>query len=225
MNNLSAISRQTLLAVCALALAACATTTDPWTGEERQSRTAQGAAIGIGVGAVLGAISGGDRLERAAIGAGIGALSGAAIGNYMDRQEAELRRQLEGTGVSVTRRGDEIILNMPGNVTFDVDSYSLRPEFFDVLNSVALVVNKFEKTVLIIDGHTDSTGSRSYNMELSSRRAESVGDFLISQGIAPVRLATYGYGPDYPLTTNDTAVGRQANRRVELTLMPVTEQD
>ncbi len=203
-------------------LAGCATTTDPWTGEERATRTGQGAAIGAGIGAVVGAISGGDRLKRAAIGAGVGALSGAAIGNYMDRQEAELRRQLEGTGVGVTRRGDEIILNMPGNVTFGFDSADLRSDFFDVLNSVALVLEEFDQTVLVVDGHTDSTGSRQYNMGLSERRAETVGRYLISQGVKPVRIATYGYGPDYPVASNDNEVGRAQNRRVELTLMPVT---
>lgn len=212
-----------LIVTALLLVGACATTTDPYTGEERATRTSQGAAIGAGVGAVVGAITGGDRLERAAIGAGIGALSGAAIGNYMDRQEAELRRQLEGTGVGVTRRGDEIILNMPGNVTFDVDNASLRSEFFEVLNSVALVLEEYERTVLVIDGHTDSTGGRDYNMALSQRRAESVGDYLVSQGIDPVRLATYGYGPEHPVASNDAEEGRQANRRVELTLMPVTE--
>ncbi len=200
----------------------CATTTDPWTGEERATRTGQGAAIGAGIGAVVGAISGGDRLKRAAIGAGVGALSGAAIGSYMDRQEAELRRQLEGTGVSVTRRGDEIILNMPGNVTFGFDSADLRPDFFDVLNSVALVLDEFDQTVLVVDGHTDSTGSRQYNMGLSERRAETVGRYLVGQGVEPVRIATYGYGPDYPVASNDTEAGRGQNRRVELTLMPVT---
>ncbi len=212
------------LAVMAVVfVSACATTTDPYTGEERATRTTQGAAIGAGVGAVIGAITGGDRLERAAIGAGVGALSGAAIGNYMDRQEAELRSQLAGTGVTVTRRGEDIILNMPGNVTFDFDSASLRSEFYDVLNSVVIVLDEYEKTVLVVDGHTDSTGSRSYNMELSRRRADSVGDYLIAQGVEPVRLATYGYGPEYPIASNDTEAGREANRRVELTLSPVTE--
>ncbi|MDZ7790019.1 MAG: OmpA family protein [Xanthomonadales bacterium] len=223
MNTLTQKIAKPLAVMTVVLVSACATTTDPYTGEERATRTTQGAAIGAGVGAVIGAISGGDRLERAAIGAGIGALSGAAIGNYMDRQEAELRRQLEGTGVTVTRRGEEIILNMPGNVTFDFDSASLRAEFNDVLESVALVLDEYEKTVLIIDGHTDSTGSRSYNMELSRRRAESVGDYLITQGVEPVRLATYGYGPEYPVASNDTEAGREANRRVELTLSPVTE--
>lgn len=209
-----------VISIAAL-LGACATT-DPWTGEERPSRTGQGAAIGAGVGAVLGAISGGDRLKRAAIGAGVGALSGAAIGNYMDRNEEALREQLRGTGVSVTRRGDDIILNMPGHVTFGFDRDSLRPEFNEVLNSVALVLEEFEQTVLVIDGHTDSTGSRSYNMGLSQRRAESVGRYLVGQGVAPVRVATYGYGPDHPVASNDTEAGRAQNRRVELTLMPVT---
>jgi outer membrane protein OmpA-like peptidoglycan-associated protein len=221
--NLSVLNRSIMIVLAVAVLAACATTTDPYTGEERSTRTGQGAAIGAGVGAVLGAISGGDRLERAAIGAGIGALSGAAIGNYMDRQEAELREQLEGTGVGVTRRGNEIILNMPGNVTFDVDSASLRPQFFEVLNSVALVLEEYEKTVLVIDGHTDATGPRAYNMRLSERRAESVGDYLVAQGIQPVRLDTFGYGPEYPVASNETDSGRQANRRVELTLIPVTE--
>jgi len=216
-------SANVLTVLAILALAGCATTTDPWTGEERATRTSQGAAIGAGVGAVLGAISGGDRLKRAAIGAGVGALSGAAIGGYMDRQEAELRRQLRGTGVSVTRRGDEIILNMPGNVTFDFDSASLRGGFHEVLDSVALVLEEFDRTVLVIDGHTDSTGSRGYNMELSQRRASSVGRYLQSQGVNPVRIATYGYGPDHPVASNESASGRAANRRVELTLMPVTE--
>lgn len=223
--NLIRRSTKTLAAMFgAMFVIACATTSDPWTGEERSNRTSQGAAIGAGVGAVIGAVTGGDRLERAAIGAGIGALSGAAIGNYMDRQEAELRRQLRGTGVSVTRRGNEIILNMPGNVTFDFDSASLRSQFYEVLNSVALVLGEYDKTVLVIDGHTDSTGSRSYNLGLSRERAESVGDYLIAQDVDPVRLATYGYGPDHPVADNDTETGRQSNRRVELTLIPITEE-
>lgn len=223
MNILMQKIAKPLAVMAVVVVSACATTTDPYTGEERATRTSKGAAIGAGVGAVVGAISGGDRLKRAAIGAGVGALSGAAIGSYMDRQEAELRRQLEGTGVSVTRRDDEIILNMPGNVTFGFDSAGLRSEFYEVLNSVALVLDEYEKTVLVIDGHTDSTGSRSYNMALSQRRAESVGDYLIAQNIQPVRIATYGYGPDHPVASNDTEAGRQANRRVELTLMPITE--
>ena len=215
------ISNLSIALLIAMFLTACATT-DPWTGEQRTTRTGQGAAIGAGIGAVLGAISGGDRLERAAIGAGIGALSGAAVGNYMDRQEAVLREQLRGTGVSVTRRGDEIILNMPGNVTFEFDSAALRSEFFEVLNSVALVAIEFEQTVLVVDGHTDSLGSDSYNLDLSKQRADAVGRYLIAQRVQPVRIATYGYGEQYPIASNQTEPGRAQNRRVELTLMPIT---
>lgn len=210
----------TSLALAAL-LTACATT-DPYTGEERMSRTGSGAAVGAAAGAVIGAISGGDRLERAAIGAGIGALTGAAVGAYMDRQEAELREQLRGTGVSVTRHGDHVILNMPGNVTFDVDSAGLRPEFFGVLDSVALVVAKYDQTVLVIDGHTDSSGPNSYNQRLSEERAESVAAYLINRGIQPVRIGAYGYGEEYPVASNGNAEGRRQNRRVELTLIPIS---
>jgi len=223
MNHPGSITTKTVLALLlATLLSACATGTDPWTGEPRTSRTGAGAGIGAGIGAVIGAVSGGDRLKRAAIGAGVGALAGAAVGNYMDRQEAALREQLRGTGVSVTRRGNEIILNMPGNITFDVDSAGLRPQFFEVLDSVALVAEEFDQTVLIIDGHTDSTGSDQYNLELSRRRANTVARYIINQGVAPVRIEAYGYGEQYPVASNDTTQGRNLNRRVELTLMPVT---
>lgn len=222
--NRSGIIRSLSVATAAGLLAACATTTDPWSGDPRATRTGSGAGIGAGIGAVLGAISGGDRLKRAAIGAGVGALTGAAIGNYMDRQEAELREQLRGTGVSVTRRGDEIILNMPGNVTFDFDSSALKADFYDVLNSVVLVVEEFDQTVLVVDGHTDSVGAAGYNQRLSEQRAESVARYMTAQGINPVRVASYGYGARYPIASNESEAGRASNRRVELTLMPVTEE-
>ncbi|MDX1624971.1 MAG: OmpA family protein [Wenzhouxiangellaceae bacterium] len=213
-----------LLATLAIAvvLTAC-TTTDPYTGEERTSRTASGAGIGAAAGAVIGAVSGGDRLERAAIGAGIGALAGAAVGAYMDRQEAELRERLQGTGVGVIRRGDEIILDMPGDVTFDVDSAALKPDFFEVLDSVALVVDEYESTVLVVDGHTDATGPDDYNQRLSERRAQTVERYLVARGIDPVRIDAFGYGEQYPVASNETAAGRAENRRVELTLIPITQ--
>jgi outer membrane protein OmpA-like peptidoglycan-associated protein len=222
MNEFPSPIRIAAVLLLALGLSGCATTTDPYTGEPRASRTGTGAAVGAGVGAVLGAITGGDRLERAAIGAGIGALAGAAVGNYMDRQEAELRRQLQGTGVSVTRRGEEIILNMPGDVTFDVDSAALRPAFFDVLDSVALVLEEYDRTVLVVDGHTDSTGSDAYNRALSVRRANTVAEYLVNRGIRPVRIEAYGYGEQYPVASNENEAGRRLNRRVELTLIPIT---
>lgn len=214
-----------LSAALALALTAC-TTTDPYTGEQQTSNTAKGAAIGAIAGAVVGIATGNSakqRRNRALLGAGVGALSGAAIGNYMDRQEAALRRKLEGTGVSVVRHGDNITLNMPGNITFDHDSAALNAQFFKVLNGVAAVLKEYEKTIIEVAGHTDSTGSDAYNQRLSERRAQSVAEYLQGQGIRSMRIITEGYGEQYPVATNETAAGRQQNRRVELTLAPITE--
>lgn len=200
-------------------------TLDPYTREEKTSKATKGALIGAAAGAVVGLISGDDAVERrqrAMVGAGVGALAGGAIGNYQDRQEAELRAELEGTGVSVTRIGDNITLNMPGNVTFATDSSDLSPAFFDVLNSVGKVLGEFDKTVVEVAGHTDSTGSDSYNQSLSERRAQSVSRYLTSQGVISQRLITVGMGEARPVADNATASGRQANRRVEITMVPVT---
>jgi len=201
------------------------TTLDPYTREEKTSSATKGALIGAGIGAVVGLISGDDAVERrqhAMIGAGIGALAGGAVGAYQDRQEAELRAELEGTGVSVSRIGDNITLNMPGNVTFATDSSDLSPAFFDVLNSVAKVMNEFNQTVVEVAGHTDSTGSEQYNQALSERRANSVATYLRSQGVMSQRLITVGMGELRPIADNSTAGGRQANRRVEITMVPLT---
>src|SRR5210317_701706 len=200
-------------------------TLDPYTREEKTSSATKGALIGAGVGAVVGLISGDDAVERrqhALIGAGIGALAGGSIGYYQDKQEAELRAELEGTGVSVTRIGDNITLNMPGNVTFATDSSDLSPAFFDVLNSVGKVLAEFEQTVVEVAGHTDSTGSNEYNQSLSERRARSVASYLQSQGVIPGRLITVGMGETRPVSDNSTASGRQLNRRVEITMVPIT---
>jgi outer membrane protein OmpA-like peptidoglycan-associated protein len=160
--------------------------------------------------------------KNALIAAGVGALAGGAVGQYMDRQEAKLRDELKGTGVSVTRNGNNITLNMPGNITFKTDSADLRPDFFDVLNSVALVLKEYDKTILEVAGHTDSTGSEQYNQTLSERRAGAVAQYLTSQGVNPQRIITVGAGKDHPIASNDTPEGRQANRRVELSLEPIT---
>jgi outer membrane protein OmpA-like peptidoglycan-associated protein len=149
-------------------------------------------------------------------------LAGGAIGNYMDRQQAELRHDLAGTGVSVTRMGDNITLNMPGNITFKSDSSELDPSFYKVLKSVNLVVKKYNKTVVEVAGHTDSTGAAEYNQQLSERRANSVAQYLESQGLANNRVVTVGAGETRPVADNSTPEGRQTNRRVELTLTPLT---
>jgi len=200
-------------------------TLDPYTGESETSKATKGALIGAAAGVVAGLMSGDDAVERrqhALIGAGIGALAGGAVGNYMDKQEAKLRAELQGTGVSVTRIGDNITLNMPGNVTFDTDSSALRPQFFGVLNSVGKVLTEYDKTVVEVAGHTDSTGSDSYNMQLSQRRANTVGEYLYTQGIMDQRIISVGMGEHHPIADNSTPEGRQLNRRVEITLVPVT---
>lgn len=139
----------------------------------------------------------------------------------MDVQEAKLRKQLEGTGVNVTRNGDEIVLNMPGNITFDVNSSQIHPGFRDALGSVALVLEEYDKTLIEAVGHTDSTGSAGYNQQLSENRANAVGGFLARRGVHGRRIATAGYGESYPIASNANEAGRQANRRVELTLVPL----
>lgn len=200
-------------------------TYDPYTGEKKVSDTTKGAGIGAAAGAVVGLLTGGDAAahrKNALIAAGVGALAGGAIGNYMDRQEASLRHDLAGTGVSVTRIGDNITLNMPGNITFKSDSAELDPSFYKVLNSVDRVLEKYDKTVVEVAGHTDSTGSADYNQKLSERRAGSVAQYLEGQGLASNRVVTVGAGETRPVADNSTSQGRQANRRVELTLTPLT---
>jgi len=212
------------LTVIAVFITGCETL-DAYSREEKTSSTTKGALIGAAAGAVVGLISGDDAVERrqrALILAGVGALAGGAIGNYQDRQEAALRAELEGSGVSVTRIGDNITLNMPGNVTFATDSSDLSPAFFDVLNSVGKVLGEYEQTVVEVAGHTDSTGSESYNQSLSERRAGSVTSYLKSQGVISERLITLGMGELRPVADNGSSGGRQANRRVEITMVPVT---
>ncbi len=200
-------------------------TLDAYTREEKTSGTTKGALIGAAAGAVVGLISGDDAVERrqhALIGAGIGALAGGAIGRYQDKQEAALRAELEGTGVSVVRNGDNITLNMPGNVTFATDSSDLSPAFYSVLNSVGKVLAEYEQTVVEVAGHTDSTGSETYNQSLSERRAQSVTAYLGAQGVMSQRMITLGMGESRPVADNGTNSGKQANRRVEITMVPVT---
>ena len=200
-------------------------TLDPYTGEEQTSNATRGALIGAATGAVVGLVSGDDAVERkkrALIGAGVGALAGGSIGYYMDRQEEKLRAELEGTGVSVTRIGDNITLNMPGNVTFATDSSDLSPAFFEVLDSVSTVLKEFDQTVVEVAGHTDSTGTETYNQDLSERRASSVSQYLQARKISNERLITVGMGELRPVAENGTVGGRQANRRVEITMVPVT---
>ena len=214
-----------LALVIAAGLAAGCQTTDPYTGETKTTSATYGALIGAGAGAAVGMISGRDakqRRQRALIGAGVGALAGGAVGAYMDQQEDEIRKVMRDSGVTVTRRGDDIILNMPGNITFRTDSADLNSQFYKVLDGVAQVAKKYDKTIIEVAGHTDSTGTAEYNRALSQRRASSVADYLVTRGVAQAHLMTAAGGEDHPIASNATDQGRAANRRVEVTLSPLT---
>jgi outer membrane protein OmpA-like peptidoglycan-associated protein len=219
------LKKLVISALAATLLSSC-TTTDPYTGDQKMSNTAGAALIGAGLGAVTGLAVGTDARSRrngALIGAGIGALGGGLVGNYMDNQEAELRAQLQGTGVSVTRNGDSIVLNMPSNITFPTDQDAVLAGFYPTLNSVALVLKKFDKTLIDVNGHTDSTGSHEHNQALSERRASSVANYLASQGVDARRMSAVGFAETQPIASNATAEGRAQNRRVEIMISPLRQ--
>ena len=198
------------------------TTINPYSGEEQTSNAVKGGAIGAATGALVGVLSSSkkDRGKGALIGAASGAAIGGGVGYYMDVQEAKLRQKMKGTGVTVTRSGDQIILNMPNNVTFDSNASQLKPAGANTLSGVAMVLKEYEDTRVHIIGHTDSSGSRELNMRLSEQRAESVGTALITMGVDASRLSMSGVGPDQPVASNSTAAGKAQNRRVTLTLSP-----
>lgn len=215
--------KKTILGASILVLAAC--TTDPYTGEQQASKTGRNAAIGAVGGAIVGAVianntGGGDAKKGAIIGAAAGGATGGAIGIYQDRQEARLRQELASTGVRVQREGNNITLIMPGNITFASNQSAIRSDFFATLNSVSKVIQEFDQTIVLVEGHTDSTGSDAYNDQLSVQRAVSVGNYLASQGVMPSRIDARGYGERQPIATNDTESGREQNRRVEINLVP-----
>ena len=159
--------------------------------------------------------------KGALIGAAAGAALGGGVGYYMDVQEAKLRDKMRGTGVSVTRSGDNIILNMPNNVTFDSSSATLKPAGANTLTGVAMVLKEYPKTAVNVIGYTDSTGGHDLNMRLSQQRADSVASALITQGVDASRIRTQGLGPANPIASNSTAEGKAQNRRVEITLSPL----
>ncbi|MEP7316118.1 MAG: OmpA family protein [Sphingomicrobium sp.] len=206
----------------AVLMTATACTTDPYTGQRKISNAAVGASVGLLGGYLLGDIVGGrsDRTEKIA-GAGIGAIAGGAVGYYMDRQEAELRRQTAGTGVEVMRQGDDLVLRMPSNVTFDTNDTAIKPQFNAVLDDVARTLTNYNQSYIDVLGHTDTTGSDAYNLDLSERRAQSVAGYLSSHGVASARMATRGYGESAPLyNPDDTEAKKAANRRVEIKVVP-----
>ena len=183
-----------------------------------------GAAAGAILGAGAGTLAGGDDTRNAAIGAAVGAIAGAAVGDYMDKQERALREQTAGTGIGVERQGDQIALTMPSSITFDVNSASIKPDFYATLNDVATTLVDYPSTAVDVVGYASSDGPEDYNLDLSQRRADAVQSYLVAQGVASVRLQATGMGEANPIADNSTEEGRRANRRVEIILTPVVDE-
>lgn len=210
-------------ALSLLTVSACVT--DPNTGERKVSRTAIGAGGGILAGALLGGLIGGK--TGRIVGAGIGGVAGAAVGYQMDKQIKELKEQTAGSGVDVTEtdNGQAILVNLPDGVTFDVASYTLKPEFRATLDKVAESLTQYPNSLVDVYGHTDSTGSDAYNQTLSENRARTVANYLVSRGVAAARVRSQGFGETMPIASNDSETGRAKNRRVEVKIVPVTQEE
>ena len=198
-----------------LVVAGCAST--------EYSNTTKGAAIGAVVGAVAGKATGNHKDKRLVIGAAVGALAGAAVGSDMDKQEKALNEELSGSGVKVVREGDKLRLDIPAQLTFDVNRSDIRSNLYPVFNDIAKVLRDYEKTMLVVAGHTDDTGPYQYNMNLSQARADSVKQYLLAQNVQSIRVETKGYGPNYPVVPNTSEANRTLNRRVEIHIEPVVE--
>jgi outer membrane protein OmpA-like peptidoglycan-associated protein len=196
--------------------------TDPNTGERKVSRTAIGGVGGAGLGYLLGSVIGGKTARI--VGAGIGGVAGAAVGYQKDKQIRELKEQTAGSGIDVRDEGDGILVNLP-DVTFAVDSTAISPSFQAALDKVAQSMIQYPDSLIDVYGHTDSTGSDAYNLDLSQRRADAVARYLISRGVSSARIQTKGMGEGYPVADNATAEGRALNRRVEVKITPVTTDD
>ena len=183
------------------------------------NRTAKGAAIGAGAGGAAGGLIGyatGNTVAGVLIGAAVGGAAGALIGNYMDKQAAEIERDIEGA--KVERVGEGIKITFDSGILFDVNKANLKEYCRSELTKLATILNKYNDTNILLAGHTDSTGSDGYNLELSRRRAQSVADYLVIQNVNAQRFTVSGYGESDPVATNDTEGGRAQNRRVEVAI-------
>jgi outer membrane protein OmpA-like peptidoglycan-associated protein len=213
-----------LILLIVVAVSGC--TTDPYTGNSKISNTAIGAGTGAALGAlgglIVGSTTNANKRNAVLIGAGVGALTGGGVGHYQDKQEAKLRDELRHTGVGVSRDGDTILLNMPNNITFTSGADAIRPEFYRVLNSVALVLREYDRTIVNVYGHTDSVGGEAYNQSLSEQRGVGVTRYLVSQGTDKRRYYVVGYGEERPVASNSTVEGKAQNRRVEIEIAPLT---
>jgi outer membrane protein OmpA-like peptidoglycan-associated protein len=210
-------------AIAAL-LATSGCVTDPNTGQQKVSRTAIGAGAGALGGMLLGGLIGGS--TGRIVGAGIGGIAGGAIGYERDKQIKQLREQTVGTGVDIRPSDDgrSIMLSLPDGVTFDTGSYMLHPQFRPTLDKIAQSLKDYPNSLIDVYGHTDSTGSAQLNQTLSENRARTVGDYLSMQGVSQARIRTQGYGASMPVADNATPEGRAKNRRVEIKIVPITQE-
>ncbi|QDH74505.1 OmpA family protein [Brevundimonas sp. M20] len=212
------------VSIAALLGAAACTTTDPYSSTPRRNNTGTGVIAGALGGALLGYLTNTSNSEEgrknALIGAGIGALGGAAVGQYMDRQQRALEAELSGTGVGVARQGDNLILRMPSDVTFATNQSNIDPRFVATLDDVARVLQEYDRSLVDVIGHTDSSGGDAINQPLSERRASSVAGYLIDRGVLRERLYVAGVSSRNPIADNGTPQGRAQNRRVEILIRP-----
>jgi len=183
------------------------------------TRTQKGAAIGAGTGGALGALIGhkaGSTAVGVLLGAAIGGAAGAYIGNYMDKQATEIERDI--AGALVERVGEGIKITFSSGIMFDVDKAVLKDQYRGELSELSTILNKYEDTNILLEGHTDSTGSEEYNLDLSKKRAQSVANYLATQNVNPTRFTMMGYGESQPIVSNETVEGRAQNRRVEVAI-------
>lgn len=206
--------------VCLVGLLSGCASVNPYTGQAEVSDSTIGAGIGTATGAVFGSMVGGTR--GALIGGALGAATGGLIGHSMDQENAELRQALTGSGVQVRKVGNNIQLVMASDVTFNTNQSDVRSNFYPTLNSVASVFKKFSNNTITITGYTDNVGGDAYNQSLSEARAQSVGDYLVAAGVPANRIFTAGMGKRDPMASNATAEGRSMNRRVVITLRPIS---
>jgi len=183
------------------------------------SRMQKGAAIGAGAGGVAGGLIGhaaGSTAVGVLLGAVIGGAAGAYIGNYMDKQAAEIERDI--AGARVERVGEGIKITFSSGIMFDIDRAVLKDEYKGEISELATILNKYEDTNILLEGHTDSTGTEEYNLDLSKKRSQSVANYLATQNVNPSRFTIMGYGESQPIASNETSEGRAQNRRVEVAI-------
>ena len=219
----SRIFVSSLAALSLVTVSGCVT--DPNTGERKVSRTAIGGVGGAVLGGLLGGVIGGK--TGRIIGAGVGGVAGGVVGYRMDQQIKELKEQTSGSGVDVTEvdGGNAILVNLPDGVTFDVNSYTIKPTFRNTLDTVSASLQQYPDSLIDVYGHTDSSGSDAYNQTLSERRAQAVANYMTSRGVNSARIRWQGFGETAPIADNATPEGRARNRRVEIKIIPITQED